>query len=72
MKAFIAADHAGYGMKATLIPHLRGLGYDVVDKGAYDYNEEDDFPDFISGVANEVSLHPNEAKGIVIGGFRPR
>jgi len=32
-------------MKAKLIPHLQGFGYDVVDKGAYEYNEDDDFPD---------------------------
>ena len=68
MKVFIAADHAGYGMKAKLILHLQGLGHEVVDKGAYEYNEEDDFPDFISGVAKEVSLRPNEVKGVVIGG----
>ena len=68
MKIFIAADHAGFGMKSKLIPYLTGLGYEVVDKGAYEYNEEDDFPDFIPGVAKEVSLHPNEVKGIVLGG----
>src|SRR5215467_10483172 len=68
MKVFLAADHAGYAMKAKLIPYLKRLGYDVVDKGAYEYNEEDDFPDFIAGVAKEISLHPNEVTGIVIGG----
>ncbi len=68
MKIFIGSDHAGFGLKSKLIPFLGELGYEVVDKGAFEYNEEDDFPDFISAVAREVSMHPNEVKGIIIGG----
>lgn len=68
MKVYIGSDHAGFGMKTKLISYLQNQGYEVIDKGAYEYNEEDDFPDFIPGVAREVSLHPNEVKGIVLGG----
>jgi len=41
-------------------------GYSVTDKGPYEYNPEDDYPDFISKTAEEVSKNP-EAKGIVLG-----
>ena len=68
MKICVGADHRGYGHKEKLVSFLRELGYDVEDKGAYEYNEEDDYPDFIIPVAREVSQRPNEVKGIVLGG----
>lgn len=55
-------------MKEKLIPYLRELGYEVEDKGAFEYNEEDDYPDFIIPLAREVSKRPNELKGIIFGG----
>ncbi len=68
MKIFIGADHAGYGLKDRIIADLTDAGYEVVDKGAFEFNEGDDYPDFVIPVATEVSQHPNEVKGIVIGG----
>lgn len=68
MKIYIGADHAGFGLKEKLIPYLIDLGHEVVDKGAFEYNEEDDYPDFIIPVAREVSQHPNEVRGIIFGG----
>ncbi|MFZ2484633.1 MAG: RpiB/LacA/LacB family sugar-phosphate isomerase [Minisyncoccia bacterium] len=68
MKIFVGSDHAGFGLKEKLISFLTELGHEVVDKGAFDYNEEDDYPDFIIPVAREVSMHPNEVRGIVLGG----
>src|SRR5262249_30052108 len=43
-------------------------GHDVKDLGPKEYNPEDDYPDFISLVAKEVSREPSGAKGIVLGG----
>jgi len=68
MKIFVGSDHAGFGLKEKLIPFLIGLGHEVIDKGAFEYSEEDDYPDFIIPVAREVSMHPNEVRGIVLGG----
>lgn len=68
MKIFIGADHAGFGLKENLINFLASLGHEVVDKGAFEYNEEDDFPDFVSKVAKEVSSRPEEVRGIILGG----
>ena len=68
MKVFVGTDHAGFGLKEKLIPFLKELGYEVEDKGAFEYNEGDDYPDFIIPVAREVSQRPNEVRGIIFGG----
>lgn len=68
MKIFVGADHAGFGLKEKLVPFLKELGHEVEDKGAFEYNETDDYPDFIIPLAREVSEHPNEVRGIVLGG----
>ena len=68
MKIFVGTDHAGYVLKDKLVSSLKGAGYEVVDKGAYKYDEEDDYPDFVIPVAEEVSKDPKNAKGIILGG----
>lgn len=68
MKIFVGSDHAGFGLKEKLVPYLKELGHEVEDKGPFEYNEEDDYPDFIIPVAREVSMHPNEVRGIILGG----
>ena len=68
MKIFVGSEHAGFGLKEKLLPFLKELGHEVEDKGAFEYDEGDDYPDFIIPVAREVSMHPNEVKGIVFGG----
>ena len=67
MKIFIGTDHAGFGLKEILVPFLKSQGYEVVDKGAYEYNEGDDYPDFVIPVAREVSKDPDNSKGIIFG-----
>ena len=67
MKIFSGTDHAGYVLKEKLVSSLKGEGHEVIDKGAYEYNEHDDYPDFIIPVAQEVSKSPDTVKGIVIG-----
>lgn len=68
MKIFVGSDHAGFGLKEKLIPYLKELGYEVEDKGASEYKENDDYPDYIIPVAREVSMRPNDSRGIVLGG----
>ena len=67
MRIFVGTDHAGFGLKEKLIPFLKGQGHEVVDKGAYEYNEGDDYPDFVIPVAREVSKDSDNAKGIILG-----
>lgn len=68
MKIFIASDHAGFELKAFLVERLSLAGHDVKDFGPKEYNPEDDYPDFVSLVAKEVSHNPSAVRGIVIGG----
>jgi len=68
MKIYIGTDHAGYVLKEKLISSLKLQGYEVIDKGAFEYNEEDDYPDFVVPVASAVSKDPEKVKGIILGG----
>jgi ribose 5-phosphate isomerase B len=68
MKIYIGTDHAGYVLKEKLVSSLKLQGYDVVDEGAFEYNEGDDYPDFVIPVARAISKDPNGAKGIILGG----
>lgn len=67
MKIFIGTDHAGYVLKEKLVSFLQAQGHEVVDKGAFGYDEQDDFPDFTIPVAQEVSRNPNAVRGIILG-----
>lgn len=68
MKVFFASDHAGFEYKQELIPFVEELGFETSDAGAHTYNEEDDYPEFISNAAREVAANPDEVKGIILGG----
>ncbi len=68
MKIFIGADHAGYGLKDSLVNMLKENGHEVTDCGASEFNPEDDYPDFVIPVAKAVSADPENTRGIVIGG----
>lgn len=67
MKVFFASDHAGFELKNTLVAFVSKLGYEVVDYGPQSFDEEDDYPDFVSLVAVEVSKDKT-ARGIILGG----
>ncbi|MCX6752410.1 MAG: RpiB/LacA/LacB family sugar-phosphate isomerase [Candidatus Nomurabacteria bacterium] len=68
MKIYVGTDHAGYVLKEHLVTSLKGAGYEVEDMGAFGYNEEDDYPDFVMPVARAVSKNPDSVKGIILGG----
>lgn len=66
MKIYIASDHAGFALKAELVPFLLARGFEVFDCGPEEYVHDDDYPDYISLLAEKISEHP-QVKGIVIG-----
>lgn len=68
MKIFFGADHAGFKLKERLVPYVKGMGFEVYDKGAPEYNPDDDYPDFIIPVAREVSADCADSRGIILGG----
>ncbi|MEY2671644.1 MAG: hypothetical protein RL687_61 [Candidatus Parcubacteria bacterium] len=67
MKIYIGTDHAGLELKEKIKFYLEAKGFEVFDKGAFEYNSDDDYPDFIIPVAEEVSKDP-ESFGIILGG----
>lgn len=67
MKAYLAADHAGYELKEKLKIFLSGLGHEVVDLGASSFDADDDYPDFVVPAAKAVAAGVGSF-GVVIGG----
>ncbi|MEK9177428.1 MAG: RpiB/LacA/LacB family sugar-phosphate isomerase, partial [Patescibacteria group bacterium] len=68
MKVVFAADHAGYHLKEALKPFVESLGYEIEDKGAFSFDENDDYVPFIKAAAEEVAKDPESVRGIVLGG----
>lgn len=66
-KIYIGTDHAGYELKEKLKVFLVELGYEVEDKGPFAYDANDDYPDFITPVAQAVSVEEGSF-GIILGG----
>src|SRR5215472_7470936 len=55
MRVGIATDHGGFELKEALVAHLREAGHEVVDVGAYSLNPQDDYPDFVTPLAQMVA-----------------
>src|SRR3989344_436217 len=66
MKVFLGTDHAGFELKEKIKSYLSENGYEVEDCGAFIFDKNDDYPNFIARAAIGVSKNPN-SKGIVFG-----
>jgi ribose 5-phosphate isomerase B len=55
MRVGIAADHGGFELKVYLTAALKAAGYEVVDFGAHELVEGDDYPDFVVPMARAVA-----------------
>lgn len=67
-KVHIAADHAGFELRESLIKHLTEAGWDVVDHGAFEYNALDAYPPMCIECGQAVVADEGKSLGIVIGG----
>lgn len=65
MRIGIAADHGGFALKERIIAALKGGRQDVVDYGAFQLDQGDDYPDFIIPLAKAVVAGDIE-RGIAI------
>ena len=57
MKVGIAADHGGYELKETLIVFLKDKGFSIIDYGAFELKNSDDYPDLIIPLAKALSAN---------------
>ncbi len=67
MKIYIGADHVGFEFKNKVVTYLKKFGYEVKDEGAFYFDKNDDYPDFITPVAKAISVD-FESLGIILGG----
>ena len=65
MKVFVGSDYRGFETKKHLLDFLAGTDLEVVDLGAYEYSEGDDFNDPAIAVAMAVREEP-DARGILV------
>ncbi len=67
MKIGIAADHGGLELKNIIHLFLKEKGFDVTDFGAFELNNQDDYPDFIIPLAEAVAQKKMD-RGIAVCG----
>jgi ribose 5-phosphate isomerase B len=67
MRVGIATDHGGFGLKEELVKRLCGAGHEVVDFGAHEMSEDDDYPDYVLPLARAVANQEVE-RGVAICG----
>ena len=66
MKIFLASDHEGFELKEKVQKFLLDKEYEVIDCGPDVYEPLDDYPDFVSRAALEVSKDTT-ARAIIFG-----
>ena len=64
---YLGSDHCGFKLKEKIKQWLKEWGHAFEDMGALEYNQDDDYTDFVSKVAAKVSEDSEKNKGIVLG-----
>ena len=67
MRIGIATDHGGFNLKEELVKQLREAGHEVVDFGAHQLNQGDDYPDYVVPLAEAVAAQKVD-RGVAICG----
>ncbi|MFH1393038.1 MAG: RpiB/LacA/LacB family sugar-phosphate isomerase [Patescibacteria group bacterium] len=68
---YIGSDHRGYNLKETLKVYLSAQGGPAAgwkDLGAFEYDPDDDYPDYALAVAQKVAEDSENNRGILICG----
>ncbi|MBI4158570.1 MAG: RpiB/LacA/LacB family sugar-phosphate isomerase [Candidatus Yanofskybacteria bacterium] len=65
---YLASDHRGFELKNKIKEWLKEWGYEYEDMGAFEFDKDDDYPDFISKAAEKVSQDSENSKAIIMGG----
>ena len=66
MIIYLGGDHRGFNLKEQLKAFLQGEGYSLVDVGAKELVQDDDYIEYAKVVAEKVSGDPANNKGILI------
>lgn len=62
---FIASDHGGYQLKKRLVRYIENeLKLEITDLGPAEYDETDDYPDYVIPLGKKVQ--DTDGRGIVI------
>ncbi|OGN06126.1 MAG: ribose-5-phosphate isomerase [Candidatus Yanofskybacteria bacterium RIFCSPHIGHO2_01_FULL_45_42] len=64
---YLATDHRGFALKEKIKAWLAEWDYDFKDMGAFEYDADDDYPDFIRKAAEAVANDPEHSRGIILG-----
>ncbi len=65
---YLATDHRGLKLKNQLKIWLQQKKISFKDLGAYEYNVDDDYPDFVKLVIKKVLENPKKNRGVVFCG----
>lgn len=65
---YIGADHRGFKLKEEVKKYIIEQGFEAEDLGAFEYDKNDDYPDFALAVAAKVAEKPEAYKGILVCG----
>jgi ribose 5-phosphate isomerase B len=72
MKIYFASDHAGFHLKNALVAYLKEKNYDIIDCGAFEYDERDDFtlwiPKAIEQLESDIAQNIYDSRAIILGG----
>ena len=67
MKIYLAADHGGYELKEAIKKWLQENHYEFEDCGAFTYDPEDDYPDFVFPAVEKVTQDKTGQDRAIIG-----
>jgi len=69
MKVFIGADHRGYYLKEKVFKYLKNNGYNIEDIGGFEYDPNDDFPEFARVAVSKIRANEKyDPRAILICG----
>jgi len=69
MKIILATDHAGFDLKEKIKDFLQSKKHDVLDVGAHELNNDDDYPVYMTAAAVKVAEDlSGQTKAIIFGG----
>lgn len=69
MKIILAADHAGFKMKEAIKSHLSSKRLEVLDAGAHEFKDGDDYPVYMAAASMKVAEDMSgETRAILFGG----